>query len=147
MKWNRKWKIPHTVLEGWTMCFGSMSWSSRKKKECIFCNAYFVRRNFFNICVLSQCLVYWINFQNMYTFTYQKTLLHTLFYLFIKSSRVFSVSLRWDVFHPRMKRLKALRQLVLRKLLRRKCDLDRKTCLISMFSEIFSSSEHVLAAV
>ena len=24
-----------------------MSWSSRKKKECIFCNVYFVRRNLF----------------------------------------------------------------------------------------------------
>ena len=29
------------------------SWSSRKKKEGIFCTVYFVRREFFNICVLS----------------------------------------------------------------------------------------------
>ena len=36
-----------------------MSWSLEKKKECIFCNAYFVWRNFFfHICVLSQCIVY-----------------------------------------------------------------------------------------
>ena len=30
-----------------------MSCSSRKKKECIFCNVYFVQRTFFFICVLS----------------------------------------------------------------------------------------------
>ena len=48
-----------------------MSWSSQKKKECIFCNVYFVQRNFiFNICVLSQCKVYWMNFQNIYTFAH-----------------------------------------------------------------------------
>ena len=76
-----------------------MSWSSWKKKGCIFFSVYFVRRNFFNICVLSQCIVYWINFQNIYTYytlTYQKTLpkvLKILFYLFLKSSEVFSVSL------------------------------------------------------
>ena len=29
---------------------------------------------FVNICVLSQCVLYWINFQNIYTFTYRKTL-------------------------------------------------------------------------
>ena len=41
-------------------------------------------KNFFNICVLSQCKVYWINFQNIYTFTYQKTLLHALLLLVFK---------------------------------------------------------------
>ena len=30
----------------------------------------------------------------MYTFTYQKTILYTLFYLFLKLSKAFSVSLR-----------------------------------------------------
>ena len=34
-----------------------MNWSSRKK-EGIFCTVYFVGRKFFNICVLSQCIVY-----------------------------------------------------------------------------------------
>ena len=48
---------------------------------------------FFNICVLSQCTVYWIHCQNIYTFTYQKTLIHTLFCLFLKSFKAFSVSL------------------------------------------------------
>ena len=32
-----------------------MSWGSRKKKLDIFITVYFVRRIFFNICVLSQC--------------------------------------------------------------------------------------------
>ena len=38
--------------------------------------------------------MYWIQFQNIHTFTYKKTLLHTLFCLFLKSSRAFSVSLK-----------------------------------------------------
>ena len=40
-----------------------MSWSLRKKNEDIFCAVYFVQRKFFlDICVLSQCIVYWIHF-------------------------------------------------------------------------------------
>ena len=35
----------------------------------------------------------WIHFQNIHTFTYQKTLLHTLFCLFLKLPKAFSVSL------------------------------------------------------
>ena len=35
-----------------------MSWSSRKKKEGIFCTVYFVRKKFFNICALSQYIEY-----------------------------------------------------------------------------------------
>ena len=57
------------------------SWSSWKKKEDIFCTVYFVQRN---ICVLSQCIMYWIHFQNIHTFTYQKALLHTLLLLVFK---------------------------------------------------------------
>ena len=58
---------------------------ARKEKKDIFCNVYFVRRNFFNICALSQSTVYLIHFQNIHTFTYQKTILHTHFFLFLKS--------------------------------------------------------------
>ena len=39
---------------------------------------------FFNICISSQCIVHWIHFQNIHTFTYQKTLLHTLLLLVFK---------------------------------------------------------------
>ena len=49
-----------------------MSWRSRKKKEDIFCTVYFFWRKFFNIYVLSQCIVYWIHFQSVHTFTYWK---------------------------------------------------------------------------
>ena len=49
-----------------------------RKRECIFCNVYFVQRNVFNIWVLSQFIAYQINFQNIFTFAYQKTLLLTL---------------------------------------------------------------------
>ena len=71
-----------------------MSWSSWKKKAGIFCIVYFAQRKFFYICVLSQCIVYWIHFQNIYTSTCQKTLLHALFCLFLKLLKAFSVSLR-----------------------------------------------------
>ena len=64
-----------------------MSWSSQKKK-CIFCTIYLVWRNFFNICVLSKFIAYWTNFQTIWTFTSQKTLLHTL----KKSSKASSIS-------------------------------------------------------
>ena len=57
---------------------------ARERKKSIFCTVYFVRRNFLNICVLSQCTVYWIHFQNIHTFTYQKTLLYTLLLLVFK---------------------------------------------------------------
>ena len=70
-----------------------MSWSSRKKKEDIFCTVYFLRRKYFyNICILSQCIVYLIHFQNIHIFTNQKTFLHTLFCLFLKLSKALSVS-------------------------------------------------------
>ena len=65
-----------------------------KEKESIFCTFYFVRRKFFNIWVLPQCIVYWIHFQNINTFAYEKKILHTPFCLFLKSSKAFSVSLR-----------------------------------------------------
>ena len=55
-----------------------MSWSLQKKKEGIFVPFILYEGNFFNICVLSQCIVYCIHFQNIHTFTNKKTLLHTL---------------------------------------------------------------------
>ena len=70
-----------------------MSWSSWKKKEGIFVPFVLSKRKFFSICVLSQFIVYWIHFQNKYTFTYQKTILHKLFCLFLKSSKAFRGSL------------------------------------------------------
>ena len=57
--------------------------------NCLFCP----KEIFFNIQVLSQCIVYWIRFQNIHACTYLKTLLHAFFCLFLKSSNTFSVSL------------------------------------------------------
>ena len=47
---------------------------------------------FLNICVLSQCIVYWIHFQNIHIFTYQKTYFIHFCCLLLKSSKAFSVS-------------------------------------------------------
>ena len=58
--------------------------SSRKKKRAFYVPLILSEGNFFKICVLSQCIAYWIQFQNIYTFTYQKTLLHTLLLLVSK---------------------------------------------------------------
>ena len=70
-----------------------MSWSSQKKKEGIFLYRLFCAKEifltfvFFNICVLTWVL-------QCTAFKCQKTLLHTLFCLFLKSSKALSVSLR-----------------------------------------------------
>ena len=98
-KQSQKWKIPGTV----TLCFSSSKnrklkvklwWpGAREKKESIFVPFILSERNFFNICVLSRCIVYWIHFQNRHTFTHEKTLLHTVLLLVFKSSKAFSVSL------------------------------------------------------
>ena len=102
MKRNQKWEIPHTVLERRTLCFSSykklqiksktvMSWSSRKKEHFLY--RLLCLKDFLLTFVLFQCIVYWIHCQNIPTFTYQKKLLHTLFCLFLKSLKTFSVSL------------------------------------------------------
>ena len=109
MKRNRKWKIPHTVLERRTLCLSSYKnhklkvklwWvgAHKRKKRAFFVPFFFSEGNFFNVLmcsvfVLFQCVVYWIHFQNVHTFTYQKTLPPTLFRLFLKSLKAFSVSL------------------------------------------------------
>ena len=79
----------HIVLERWTLCFSSYKnlklkvqlwWvgAHERNKSAFFVKTILPEGNFFNICVLSQCIVYWTNFENIYSFTYQKTLLHTL---------------------------------------------------------------------
>ena len=88
-KTGSKWKILHTVLERPTLSFSSYTnrklklklwWVGAHERKVraflyffyrLFCPKEFF---FFNICVLFQCTVYWIHFQNIHTFTYQKTL-------------------------------------------------------------------------
>ena len=94
-KRNRKWKIPYTVLERRTLGFSLYKNRKLKKKlwrvgdrerikRALFVLFIFSEGIFFNICVLSQCILYWIHFQNIHTFTYQKTLLNTLLLLVFK---------------------------------------------------------------
>ena len=56
---------------------------AKEKKECLFFVTFLLyRENVFNICVLSQCRVHLIKFQNRYTFTYE--LLYTLLMIVFK---------------------------------------------------------------
>ena len=61
---------------------------------CFFLTFILLKGNFCSVCISSECIECWINFQNIYTFTYQKALLHTLFCLLLKLSKAFSVSSR-----------------------------------------------------
>ena len=45
---------------------------AREKKRVFSVTFILSEGNFFSICFLSQYVVYWINFENIYTFTYQK---------------------------------------------------------------------------
>ena len=60
-----------------------MSWSSWKKKERIV-KFVLSKENYFNICVLSYCVVYSIKLLEYIYFTYQKTLLRALLLLGFK---------------------------------------------------------------
>ena len=109
-KRNRKWEFPHTVLEGQTLSFSSYKNRELKVKcdelelakgkrvhffQCFFCSK--------EICVLSECTVYWKNFQNIYTFTHQKALLIHFCCFSFKSSKAFRVSVSLLVGQEGMK--------------------------------------------
>ena len=49
-----------------------------RKKGALFMPFILSKGSFFKICVLYQCIVYWIHFQNIHTFTIKKTLLYTI---------------------------------------------------------------------
>ena len=66
---------------------------AKEKKSAFFVTFILFERNFFNICFF----ISMYRFENMYTFTYQKTLFRTLFRLFCKLSKIFSVSLSTQV--------------------------------------------------
>ena len=53
-------------------------------------------RNLFNICAIPQCIVYRIQFQNIYTFTYQKDITSNILFvcLLLKLSKAVSLYLR-----------------------------------------------------
>ena len=91
-KRNRKWEIPPSVLERRTACFSwyknrklkvKLWWvEARERKKSSFFEPFILsQRNFFKICISPLCIVYWMRFQNIQTFTYQKALLHRLLLL------------------------------------------------------------------
>ena len=100
----RKQKIPRTVLKRRSLRF---SWyKNRKSKVKLWwvgaherkMTAFFVPfilhgENFFKICVISDCIVYWIHFFRIYILLCVKKH-HTLFLLVFKIVEAFSVSLR-----------------------------------------------------
>ena len=101
-------KIPHTVLERRTLCFSSYKnrklkvklwWvgARERKKRAFFVPFILSEGNFFNICVLSQCIVYWIHFQNIHTFTYFVTF-HKLLLLAFKTVESLQCILNRNVF-------------------------------------------------
>ena len=69
----------------------------KEKREhflyCLFC-----LKEIFYLLYFIRCIVYWIHFYNIHTFTYQKNL-HTLFCLFLKSPKAFSVRLRFGTIY------------------------------------------------
>ena len=82
----------HRVLERRTLCSYKnhrskvkLWWvgARERKKRTFFVHFVLSEGNFFKICFIS-CIVYWIHFQNIYTCTYQKRLLHTLLLLVSK---------------------------------------------------------------
>ena len=94
-KRNWKWSIPHKVLDRRTLYSSShknhklrvkLWWvgARERKKSEIFVLFILSEETFCHIFVLSQCIVYWICFQNTHTFTYQKALLHILLLLGFK---------------------------------------------------------------
>ena len=77
------------------MCFNSyknhklkvkLGWvgARERKKRTFFVPFILSEGNFLKICISSQWIVYWMQFQNIHTFTIQKTLLHTLLLLVFK---------------------------------------------------------------
>ena len=94
-KRNRKWEIPHTILERPTLSFSSctncklkvkLCWvgARERRKRAIFVLHTLWEGNYVNIFVSSQCLAYWIHFQNIHTFVYQKAFLHILLLLVLR---------------------------------------------------------------
>ena len=106
MKRNRKWKIPHTLLEKRTLRLSSYRncklkvklWevgARKRKKRASFVLLILSEGNFFNICVSSQCITYW----TIHIFYISKNINSYTFLLILKSPKTFSVSLRWNKKH------------------------------------------------
>ena len=82
-----------------------MSWSSRKKKGAFFVPFILCDRNFFNICVLSQCIVYSIHLRNVCTFIYQTNITSYIFLLVLKAFESFQCILKPFILESNIHRL------------------------------------------
>ena len=103
-------KIPHTVLERQNLCFISsykncklkvkLWWVEgyERKKRTFFVPFILFKEIFLKICFLCQCIVYWIQFQNIHKFTYQKTSLHTLLLLVFKIVEILQCILKMEQY-------------------------------------------------
>ena len=85
----------------WWVAFGKRTYFVQRIKEGRFCTACFFWTKFFKFCILmyldvfvSWCIEYWIHFQNIYTFTCQKTWLQTLLLLFLLNETCLFYELR-----------------------------------------------------
>ena len=66
----------------------------KEKRGHFFVQFILSKGNFFKICVLSQCIVYWIHFRNIHTFTHKKHYFIHFCCLFLKLPKTFRVCLR-----------------------------------------------------
>ena len=75
-----------------------------RKEKAFLVPFIFSKENFFpkEICVLSQCIVYWIHFQNIHSLHIVKHCFILFCCLFLKLSKAFSVSLNVCNFHTEM---------------------------------------------
>ena len=87
------------LLERKTLCFSIGIGACERKKNAFFVTFILFEGNFvfFNVSVLSQWIVYWIKFQSIYLFTYQKALLHTLLCLFLKIAESLQCILKFQI--------------------------------------------------
>ena len=110
-KYKLKWKTPHTLLEKWTLCFSSYKhcesevklwWVEFAKEKRVHSLFILSEAIFFIICVLSQCIIFWISLQNIKNYYF----IHFCC-LFLKSLNGFSrllsiiVCCAQDFVHPK----------------------------------------------
>ena len=104
MRQNRKWKIPHSYVEMNHVKLKARLWwvgARERKKSAFFVKFMLLEGNFCNICVLSQCIVYWTNFKNIYSKNkkhIEKHYFEQFCCLLLKSLRAFSAFLKMNYF-------------------------------------------------
>ena len=75
-----------------------MSLNSKNIKEGIFLLFILLEENFSKFFILPQYIVYWIYFQNIWTFSYRKIILHTYLLLVFKIAESLHFILKTDPY-------------------------------------------------